>query len=50
MLIEIITGRRDYPIDETQTTSQQYIDTVRDLYVSILKAEALFSESIAREY
>ena len=42
IIIEIITGLRNYPIDETQTTSQQYIDTVRDLYVSILKAEALF--------
>jgi serine/threonine protein kinase len=31
IIIEIITGLKDYPTDETETTSQQYIDLVRDL-------------------
>jgi serine/threonine protein kinase len=31
IIIEIITGRKDYPTDETETRSQQYIDLVRYL-------------------
>jgi serine/threonine protein kinase len=31
IIIEIITGLKDYPTDETETTSQQYIDLVRYL-------------------
>jgi len=29
IIIEIITGRKDYPLDETETSSQQYIELVR---------------------
>jgi serine/threonine protein kinase len=32
-IMEIITGRKDYPTDETKTSHQQYIDLVRDLCV-----------------
>ena len=31
IIIEIITGRKDYRLDETETSSQQYIELVREL-------------------
>ena len=31
IIIEIMTGRKDYPLDETETSSQQYIELVREL-------------------
>ena len=39
IIIEIMTGRKDYPLDETETSSQQYIELVRELF-STFKVEA----------
>ena len=35
IIIEIMTGRKDYPLDETETSSQQYIEFVRELCFNI---------------
>ena len=29
IILEMLTGRKDYPTDETETASQQFIDLVR---------------------
>ena len=47
IIIEIMTGRKDYPLDETETSSQQYIELVRELCFNF-KVEAPFLDYLQR--